>query len=335
MEVTFYEEAHDASCAPVTPASVGSSLAFCLRKPDSPPMSRPLRIEFEGAIYHITSRGDRREPIYRDDADRAAHLSVLAHAMERFDAQVLAYCLMGNHYHLVLHTHRANLSRVMRHVNGVYTQTFNRRHAFVGHLFQGRYKAILVDRDAYLLELVRYVELNPVRASMVSDPLCWPWSSYAAHVGHAPTPAWLDSDGLHGYVLGRPVRDAADRRRAGRDYARHVADGVGRSLWDIALRQQIYLGDEAFVEKMQRHADRRASGPVASSEVPKAQRLTPRTLRQCLAAAPTREAALLMAYRYHGISMSAIAAELGLSVSRVSRLIARAERALAVSEQGP
>jgi putative transposase len=176
-------------------------------------MSRPLRIEFPGAIYHVTSRGDRREPIYQDDADRHAHLAVLAQAMDRFDAQVLAYCLMGNHYHLVLHTRQANLSRLMRHVNGVYTQAFNRQHGLVGHLFQGRFKAILVDRDAYLLEVCRYVELNPVRAKMVAAPLDWPWSSYAAHVLQADTPAWLDSDGLHGYLLGRPVRSEADRRR--------------------------------------------------------------------------------------------------------------------------
>jgi putative transposase len=288
-------------------------------------MSRPLRIEFEGAIYHVTSRGDRREPIYRDDVDRTAHLAVLAQAMARFDAQVLAYCLMDNHYHLVLHTRSANLSRLMRHLNGVYTQAFNRRHNLVGHLFQGRFKAILVDRDAYLLEVVRYVELNPVRAAIVSDPLAWPWSSYASHVGQAPTPPWLDSEGLHGFMLGRTVAGASDRRRAARAYAQHVADGAGRSLWETALRQQVYLGDEAFVEKIQRRADPSAKGAATSREVPKAQRLAPRTFQQCLAAAPTREAALLMAYRDHGLTMTALAAELGLSVSRVSRLIARAE----------
>ena len=114
-------------------------------------MSRPLRIEFPGAVYHVTSRGDRREPIYRDDNDRLAQLDVIAHAMDRFDAQLLAHCLMGNHYHLVPHTRQANLSRLMRHVNGVYTQAFNRRHGLVGHLLQGRFKSILVDRDAYLL----------------------------------------------------------------------------------------------------------------------------------------------------------------------------------------
>lgn len=122
----------------------------------------------------MTSRGDRHEPIYRDDEDRLAQLEIIAQAMDRFDAQVLAYCQMGNHYHLVLHTRQANLSRLMRHVNGVYTQAFNRRHGLVGHLFQGRFKAVLVDRDAYLLALCRYVERNPVAAGMVADVRQWP-----------------------------------------------------------------------------------------------------------------------------------------------------------------
>ena len=144
-------------------------------------MSRPLRIGFPGAVYHVTSRGDRREPIFVDDTDRRALLEVVAQAMQRFDAEVLAYCLMENHYHFVLHTHQANLSLLMRQINGVYTQAFDRRHAKVGHLFQGRFKAVLVDRDAYLLAVCRYVELNPVRAGIVSTP-----------------DAWLDSAGLHG-----------------------------------------------------------------------------------------------------------------------------------------
>ena len=133
-------------------------------------MSRPLRIEFPGAIYHVTSRGDRREPIFEDDTDRAALLGVVEEGMRRYDEQMLAYCLMGNHYHFVLHTRQANLSRLMRHLNGVYTQAYNHRHRKVGHMFQGRFKAILVDRDAYLLEVCRYVELNPVRTLMVTGP---------------------------------------------------------------------------------------------------------------------------------------------------------------------
>jgi REP element-mobilizing transposase RayT len=102
-------------------------------------MSRPLRIEFPGAVYHVTSRGDRREPVFVDDEDRRCLLEIIGQAMSRFDAHILAYCLMGNHYHFVLHTRRANLSALMRHVNGVYTQAYNRRHDKVGHLFQGRF----------------------------------------------------------------------------------------------------------------------------------------------------------------------------------------------------
>ena len=193
---------------------LGSRLAFAKQSPTSRPCPRLLGIEFPTAIYHVTSHGDRREPIYRDDEDRVAQLEVIALAMDRFDAQVLAYCQMGNHYHLVVRTRQANLSRLMRHVNGVYTQAFNRRHGVVGHLFQGRFKSILVDRDAYLLALCRYVERNPVAAGMVGTAQEWPWSSYRAHVCVAATPPWLDSDGLHGYLLGRPVVGARDRQRA-------------------------------------------------------------------------------------------------------------------------
>lgn len=137
-------------------------------------MSRPLRIEFPGAVYHVTSRGDRREEIYASDDDRTLFLAVLAQAAERFHAKALAYCLMGNHYHLVLQTRDANLSLLMRHLNGVYTQAFNRRHGLNGHLFQGRFKAILVDTDTYFLRLCQYVELNPVRARVVGHAQAWP-----------------------------------------------------------------------------------------------------------------------------------------------------------------
>ena len=147
-------------------------------------MARPLRIEFPGAVYHVTSRGDRREAIFVDDQDRHALLEVVAQALSRFDAQALAYCLMDNHYHFVLHTRQANLSLLMRHINGVYTQAFNRRHGKAGHLFQGRFKAILVDRDAYLLEVCRYVDLNPVRASWRGQAL--PFASLRRSVSAWP-----------------------------------------------------------------------------------------------------------------------------------------------------
>ena len=287
-------------------------------------MARPLRIEFPGAVYHVTTRSDRREPIFVDDEDRHALLEVVAQALSRFDAQVLSYCLMGDHYQFVLHTRQGNLSLLMRHINGVYTQTFNRRHNKVGQLFQGRFKAILVDRDAYLLEVCRDVDLNPVHARTVRKPGAWAWSSYRAHVGLAPAPAWLDTEGLHGYLLGRPARSAADRRRAADRYARLVASAPDARLWDSALRQQIYLGDEAFVARMQALAEPRNS---TDADIPKIQRRKARSLAQWLGSCETREEALYMAHTDGALSMSAIARELGLSLSRVSRLIARAEQA--------
>lgn len=208
-------------------------------------MSRPLRKEFPGAIYRVTSRGDGREPIYVDDEDRVAFPDVLGSAMNRFDAQVLDYREMDHHHHLVLHTRRANLSWLMRQINGFYTQTFNRRHGLIGHLFQGRFEAILVDRDAYLLTLCRYVEHNPVAAAIVATAQAWPWSSFRAHACEVPTPPWLDSDGLHGYVLGRPVENARGRERAARRYVTLV-DRAGEdepSIWLEGLRQQVFIGE--------------------------------------------------------------------------------------------
>ena len=150
-------------------------------------MARPLR---------IASRGDRREAIYEDDEDHEAFLRVLAEVVERYHWICHAFCLMTNHYHLLVETREGNLSQGMRHLDGVYTQASNRRHSRVGHLLQGRFKGILVDKDAYLLELSRYIVLNPVRAGMVAAPQQWSWSSYLAMLGMTAAPSWLAVDGL-------------------------------------------------------------------------------------------------------------------------------------------
>ncbi len=147
-------------------------------------MARPLRIEFAGALYHITSRGDRRDAIFLEDGDRELWLDGLGQVCKRFNWVVHAYCQMGNHYHLLAETPDSNLSAGMRQLNGVYTQRFNRIHRRVGHLFQGRYKAILVQKDAYLLELSRYIVLNPVCARMVRTARDWPWSNYRTYGRH-------------------------------------------------------------------------------------------------------------------------------------------------------
>ena len=160
-------------------------------------MARPLRIEYPGAVYHVTSRGNARQDIYLDDKDRLRFLKIVQQVIDRFNWLCHAYCLMGNHYHLLIETVDPTLSRGMRHLNGVYTQTFNRRHQRVGHVFQGRFKAILVERDAYLLQLSRYVVMNPVRAKMVRAAKDWPWSSYRVTAGLSESTGLVSTDCLN------------------------------------------------------------------------------------------------------------------------------------------
>jgi putative transposase len=141
-------------------------------------MSCPLRLQYPGAMYHVTARGNARQALVRDDSDRQRFVATVASMVAQYQVVCQAWVLMNNHYHLLLETPQANLAQALRHLNGVCTQAFNRRHRRVGHLFQGRYKAIVVEKEAYLLELCRYVVLNPVRAKMVTQPRAWQWSSY-------------------------------------------------------------------------------------------------------------------------------------------------------------
>jgi REP element-mobilizing transposase RayT len=153
-------------------------------------MARPLRLEFAGALYHLTARGNARADIFVDDADRSLFLDLLGKEIAQQGWRCYAYCLIDNHYHLLIETPEANLAAGMRRFNGVYTQAFNRRHSRVGHLFQGRYKSIVVDKESYGLELCRYIVLNPVRARMVKRPGDWAWSSYRATVGQVGNSDW-------------------------------------------------------------------------------------------------------------------------------------------------
>jgi putative transposase len=173
-------------------------------------MARPLRLEFPGAIYHVTSRGNALLPIFEVKQDRQSFLALLQEVVKRFNWLCHAYCLMDNHYHVLVGTVDGNLSMGMRHLNGVYTQRFNRHHNRVGHVFQGRYKSILVDRDSYLLELCRYVVLNPVRAKMVREPGKYPWSSYRPTAGLVKRPSLLTLD----WVLGQFADKRAGSSRA-------------------------------------------------------------------------------------------------------------------------
>lgn len=206
-------------------------------------MARPLRLEFSGALYHITSRGDRREAIYLDDVDRDNWLMLLGEVCKRHNWLVHCYCLMTNHYNLLVETPDANLSKGMRQLNGVYTQRFNRRHKLVGHLFQGRYKAILVQKEAYLLELTRYVVLNPVRAGMVDDVLNWPWSSYAAMLSLTDVPDWLECD----WLLAQFSKQRVCAIKGYKEFV--LAGGNKKSPFD-KIRNQSILGDASFVHQL-------------------------------------------------------------------------------------
>ena len=162
-------------------------------------MARPLRISYPGAFYHITSRGNEQKTVYRNIRDREKFLEYLGSATERYDAVIHVYCLMDNHYHLLLETPSGNLSKIMAHINGAYTTYFNTKRGRFGHLFQGRYKAILVDADEYAKELSRYIHLNPVRAKISEFPEAYEWSSYGYYIGKKKPPVWLKMDFILGY----------------------------------------------------------------------------------------------------------------------------------------
>jgi putative transposase len=281
-------------------------------------MSRPLRIEFANAVYHVTSRGNRQEAIFADDQDRRQLLSVWSQAFKRFDACALAWCLMENHYHIVIQTRQANLSALMRQINGTYTQAFNRRHENGGHVFQGRFKAILVNREDHLLEVCRYVELNPIRACLSEKIEAWAWSSYAQLTGRLAVDDWLDAPAIWHELLGYTATNDVDKRQAQQAYAALVSAGLGVELWPKLLRQQVYLGDAAFISRMQALANKPMPG---TSEIPRAQRAQPLTLAEWLEHSGDRNAAIFNAHTQSLISLSAIARELGLSTSRVSRIV--------------
>ena len=182
-------------------------------------MPRPQRIEYENAFYHVMNRGRARQTIFRDIRFYKAFLATLEEAHQRYQCLIHAYCLMGNHYHLLIETPRANLGRIMRHINGVYTQRHNRLKQTDGPLFRGRYKAILVDKDAYLLQLTRYIHRNPVdmKQPMVRKLPNYQWSSYPAYIKKTPAPAWLHRETTY-QILGHKQRY--------REYANFVTKGV-------------------------------------------------------------------------------------------------------------
>ena len=278
-------------------------------------MTRPLRLEFPGALYHVTSRGNRRNPIFRDDGDRRAWLEILGRVCERHHFVIHSFCQMTNHYHLLVETVEANLSQGMRQLNGVYTQHFNWRHSLVGHLFQGRYKAILVQKESYLLELSRYIVLNPLRAKLVSSLDDWRWSSHY-FAGQEGPPSWLECDWLLS-------RFGNARSAAVSAYRAFVLAGLGEVSPLAATRHQILLGDDAFVWEHQQLQRSENLVEVVRTE----RRAVALSLAEYQARYTDRGEAMARAYLSTAFTMPQIACAFGVSAKTVSRALAAFEKA--------
>jgi REP element-mobilizing transposase RayT len=194
-------------------------------------MARAWRIEYEGALYHVLSRGNQRQAIYVDDEDRLSFLERLSEMAVRFEVECFAYVLMDNHYHLLLRTRRANLSKAMQWLGVAYTSRFNLKNQLSGHLFQGRFKSMLVENDAYLLQLSYYIHRNPVRAGMVTRLSDYPWSSYLAYAYGKERPEWLNTEVILSQMGNTPDRNRAYRENM-KKYAKEESR-VWRKLRDV------------------------------------------------------------------------------------------------------
>ena len=283
-------------------------------------MARPLRIEYPGAFYHITARGNEKKDIFRDDKDRKRFLEYLETAVGRYKAVIHTYCLMSNHYHLLLTTPEGNLSQIMRHINGGYTAWFNKRHNRFGHLFQGRYKAILVDADPYAGELSRYIHLNPVRAGMVRQPEHYRWSSYAAYTGTTKPPRWLTTDWLLQYFGQEPGA-------AKKAYVFFVKAALGIDEEDPLKEatSTLILGKAYFVDDIK---EKYLSGKDKGRDLPALKELTKTSLEGIIEAAQeefrvkpevARKAAIYLSHRHSGRSLREIGSVFNIGESTVSQ----------------
>jgi REP element-mobilizing transposase RayT len=274
-------------------------------------MARRPRLQYAGGIYHVMSRGNRRGAIYESDRDRHGFVATLASAATRYDLRVLAYCLMGNHYHLVCESPRGNLSDAMQFLNGVYAQAWNRHRGQSGHLFEARFRSLVIQRESYLRRAARYVVLNPVRAGISGDAASWPWSSYLATSGRRPAPSWLDLDWLD-LAFPAPSRtDSTEQYRAyvSRPLARQARmDTEATVVGSKAFRAAVLAGRPDFLRPS-------AAPPPARP-----------TLEACFASATSRYERDRTIERAHirlGYSLAEIARHLGCDRSAASKALRR------------
>ena len=281
-------------------------------------MARPIRLEFPDAIYHVTTRGHDDENIFIDDQDRQQFLTVLGEVVARAGWIVHAYVLMNNHYHLLIETPTGNLSRGMRQLNGVYTQRFNSRHGSGGRVFQGRFKAILVERDGYLLELCRHIVLNPLRLKAAKNINRYKWSSYRATAGEVKAPVWLNTE----WTLAHFGRTSAVAQRK---YAEYVEAGIKLPSPLAKVKSQILLGSATFVKKMKQRLLSKVDIKRAKKP-PKRPKLNSLFSLKVRNEKSLRNEVIRRAYQEYEYTMSEIADAANIHFSTVSKVIKLGEQ---------
>jgi len=284
-------------------------------------MARPLRIQYPGAFYHITSRGNEQKEIFKSERDREKFLLYLETATERYQAAIHAYCLMNNHYHLLMETPGGNLSDIMRHINGAYTTYFNFKRDRSGHLMQGRYKAILIEADEYAKELSRYIHLNPVRAGAITRPQDYPWSSYRYYNGDKKGPEWLKMEFILGF-FGQGVCAAQKRYREfveekiGQEETSPLKEAVGSTILGsmefVKAVSKKHLGGKRADRELP--ALRKLSGQISIAEIEKAAEEVFRKEEKT-----GKKVSLYLSHRYSGMKLKDIGEYFGISESGVTQ----------------
>ncbi len=284
-------------------------------------MARPLRIEYPGAFYHITSRGNEQQNIFKSDSDRIRFLSYLESAVERYKAVIHVYCLMNNHYHLLLETPEGNLSQIMRHINGAYTTYYNTKRKRFGHLLQGRYKAILIEADEYTEELSRYIHLNPIRAGIRVKLEEYQWSSYQYYIGKKQAHKWLTKD----YILSYFGRETSTAQKKYRKYVKALATD---KEYDNPLKDtkaSAILGGNEFVNEIR---DKYLSGKKIDRNQPSLRELKRTNIKEIISEVEeilgknetiSRKAAIYLCHRYSGRTLREIGEYFGIGESAVSQ----------------
>ena len=294
-------------------------------------MPRKPRLHYPGAAYHVMLRGNGGQDIFMDDGDRTRFFLLLQESVERFDYRIHAFCLMSNHLHLALQVGHIPLSRIMQNIGFRYTQFVNRTYRRSGHLFQGRYKALLIDADSYLLELIRYIHLNPVRVGMTSVPESYPWSSHASYLSLVPRPPWLTVE----WAL---AQFAAKKLTAIRRYGKFVEEGLElghQKKFHCGTYEGRALGDDRFVEKVLLETEEVRPVDLQLDQIIESicvvYHLTRTELRAQGKEQPAAEARAVAAHcarKWPSVKLSEMAAFFGRDPSGLSRAARRIERQL-------